>query len=120
MAANGLIAPRLDYARRIVEYALKMFDIIDEFNNKYSSNLEFAVGIDSGEVMAGVVGEYKFVYDIWGEIVSDASHISHEAKVGSLRVSEVVYKQLINKDKFYKCEGGSELTYAMMPKADNV
>jgi len=116
MAANGLVAPRFDYARRMVEYGMKMFTVIDDFNQKYHAKLKLAIGIDSGEVMAGVVGDYKFVYDIWGEIVSDASHISHEAKAGSLRVSEVVYKQLLNKDEFHKCEGGSELTYGTIPK----
>jgi class 3 adenylate cyclase len=116
MAANGLIAPRLDYARRMVEFALKMFEVIHTFNQKYDAKLTLGIGIDSGEVMAGIVGEYKFVYDIWGEIVSDASHISHEALGGTLRISEVVYEQLINKDKFYKCEEGSEITYIIEEK----
>ncbi|SFV63832.1 Adenylate cyclase [hydrothermal vent metagenome] len=119
MAANGLIAPRLDYARRMVEFALKMFNSIEEFNTRHQTNLQLGVGIDSGEVMAGVVGEYKFVYDIWGEIVSDASHISHEAEAGTLRISAVVYKQLIDTDNFQKCEGGSELTYKITPKQSN-
>ncbi|MEA2028238.1 MAG: adenylate/guanylate cyclase domain-containing protein, partial [Campylobacterota bacterium] len=120
MAANGLIAPRLDYARRMVEYGLKMFDIIEEFNQKHRANLEFAVGIDSGEVMAGVVGEYKFVYDIWGGVVNDTSRIAHEALPGTLRVSEVVYRQLITKERFSKCEGGSEPTHATTPKVNHV
>jgi class 3 adenylate cyclase len=81
--------------------------------------LELSIGIDSGEVMAGIVGEYKFVYDIWGEIVNDSNRISHEALGGTIRVSEVVYKQLINKDEFHRCEGGSELTYAIIPRVNH-
>jgi class 3 adenylate cyclase len=95
-----------------------MFDIIEEFNQKHRAKLELSVGIDSGEVMAGVVGEYKFVYDIWGEVVSDASYISHEAQRGTLRVSDIVYKQLITKNVFKQCEGGSELTYATVAKVN--
>lgn len=115
-AANGLIAPRLDYARRMVEYGLKMFDVVEEFNQKYNTHLKLGVGIDSGEVMVGVVGEYKFVYDMWGEVVNDTSRIAHEATPGTLRVSEVVYKQLINKDKFQQCQESSSTTFAITPK----
>jgi class 3 adenylate cyclase len=93
-----------------------MFEVIENFNQKHQSNLSIGIGIDSGEVMAGIVGEYRFIYDIWGEIVNDASHISHEALGGTLRVSQVVYDQLINKDKFYKCEKGSEVTYIIEEK----
>ena len=116
MAASGLITPRLDYARRMVEYAQKMFEIVDNFNKKHNLSLELSVGIDSGEVMAGIVGRYKFVYDVWGEIVNDANRISHEALPSTLRVSETVYNQLTNKDDYKSCEGGSEPTYATVPK----
>jgi class 3 adenylate cyclase len=116
MAASGLVAPRLDYARRLVEYAMKMFKIVNQFNLKHNTKLEFSVGIDCGEVMAGIVGDHKFVYDIWGEVVNGANRISHEALTGTLRVSETVYRQLTNKEEFHKCEGGRELTYAIVPK----
>ena len=66
--------------------------------------------------MVGVVGEYKFVYDMWGEVVNDTSRIAHEAQPGTLRVSEVVYKQLINKDRFQRCPESSSVTYSIAPK----
>ena len=115
MAASGLITPRLDYARRLVEFAVAMFDVVDNFNIKHKTELTLSVGIDSGEVMAGIVGKYKFVYDIWGEIVNDASRISHEAQVETLRVSKAVYVQLTNQDEYRHCKGGSEETYAIAP-----
>ncbi|HHH20033.1 MAG TPA: adenylate/guanylate cyclase domain-containing protein [Campylobacterales bacterium] len=117
MVASGLIHPRLDYARRMTEFAIKMFEIVDNFNTLHRSNLELSIGIDSGEVMAGIVGEYKFVYDIWGEAVNDANRIAHEALPGTLRVSKAVYTQLTNQEAFQPCEGGSEETYGMHPNA---
>jgi class 3 adenylate cyclase len=116
MAASGLITPRLDYARRMSEYALSMFSVVERFNQRHKSNLELSVGIDAGEVMAGIVGEHKFIYDIWGEIVNDANRISHEAKIGTLRVSATVYEQLTNPEIYKQCQGGSELTYGTIPE----
>jgi len=115
MAASGLISSRLDYARKITEYAEQMFEIISRFNSHHNTNLELSVGIDCGEVMAGIVGKHKFVYDIWGEPVNHANQISHEAEVGTLRVSKALYNQLTNQERYKKCEGGSEETYAMIP-----
>lgn len=114
MAASGLIQPRLDYARRITEFATKMFEVVDNFNLRHNTNLILSVGIDSGEVMAGIVGEYKFVYDIWGEAVNDANRISHEAEPGTLRVSKAVYDQLTNQDEYTRCDISSEETYAIV------
>jgi len=113
MAASGLITPRLDYARKITEYAHEMFTVIENFNKRHNTQLVLAVGIDAGEVMAGIVGNYKFVYDIWGEAVNDANRIAHEAKVNTLRVSKTVYVQLTNQEIYHKCDGGSEETYGI-------
>jgi len=115
MAASGLVISRLDYARRIVDFALSMFEVVDEFNTRHNTKLSLSIGIDSGEIMAGIVGKYKFVYDVWGEVVNDASHISHEAHIGTLRVSKAVFVQLTNKESYQKCEGGSEETYFISP-----
>ncbi len=104
MASSGLITPRLDYARRITEYAIKMFEVIELFNQRHQSHLSLSIGIDAGEVMAGIVGEYKFVYDIWGEVVNSANHISHQAKENTLRISEAVYLQQTNQDIYLLCE----------------
>ncbi len=113
MAASGLITPRLDYARRMTEYAHKMFEVVELFNQRHKTSLALSIGIDAGEVMAGIVGEYKFVYDIWGEAVNDANRISHEAKESTLRISKLVYEQLTNQELYQVCENSSEETYGI-------
>jgi class 3 adenylate cyclase len=113
MAASGLITPRLDYARRMTEYATKMFEVVDLFNHRYKTNLALSVGIDAGEVMAGIVGKHKFVYDIWGEAVNDANRISHEAQANTLRISKIVYEQLTNQELYHLCENSSEESYGI-------
>ncbi len=114
MAASGLITPRLDYARRMTEYAIKMFEVVDLFNQRHKTVLALSIGIDAGEVMAGIVGNYKFVYDIWGEAVNDANHISHEAEENTLRISKIVYEQLTNQELYHLCENSSEETYSIV------
>jgi len=104
MAASGLITPRLDYARRMTEYAVKMFDVVELFNQRHQTQLALAIGIDAGEVMAGIVGKHKFVYDIWGEVVNDANRTSHEAESSMLCVTKSVYAQLTNQELFLKSE----------------
>jgi len=118
MAASGLITPRLDYARKLVEYAYEMFSVIELFNAKHGTQLSLAIGIDAGEVMAGIVGKYKFVYDVWGEAVNHANRISHEAQIGTLRVSKAVYVQLTNQEDYMLCEEGSEETYGTKPNTE--
>jgi len=110
MAASGLITPRLDYARRMTEYAVKMFDVVERFNQRHKTELALSIGIDAGEVMAGIVGKHKFVYDIWGEVVNDANRISHEVESHILSVTKTVYAQLTNQETFTKSsESGSEI-----------
>ena len=111
MAASGLITPRLDYARRITEYATKMFEVIELFNQRHHCNLSLSIGIDSGEVMAGIVGDYKFVYDIWGEVVNSANYISHQAKEDILRISNAVYLQQTNQEDYALCKDDESSNY---------
>lgn len=111
MAASGLITPRLDYARRIIEYATKMFEVIELFNQRHDSQLSLSIGVDAGEVMAGIVGEYKFVYDIWGEVVNDANYISHQAQEGVLQISNAVYLQQTDQERYLLCKENESSTY---------
>ncbi len=113
MSASGLIQPRLDYARRVCECALKMFDVVENFNAIHASNIQLSIGVDGGEVMSGIVGEYKYVYDIWGEPVNNANRISQEAHPGTLRVSLAIYKQLIDQEKYKQCSDGTIKSYAI-------
>ena len=113
MAASGLITPRLDYARRMSEYAVKMFEVVELFNQRHQTQLALSIGIDAGEIMAGIVGKHKFVYDIWGEAVNGANRISHKAEANSLRITKVVYTELTNQELYLPCEESNEELYCI-------
>ncbi len=104
MCAGGLPYPSKDHATRIIEAA---FDIID-FVKKASqdpdvkaNHFDIRIGINSGPVVAGVVGTKKFAYDIWGDTVNVAARMESNSKAGKVNISANTYELV--KD-FYNCE----------------
>lgn len=98
LAVCGVSVARLDHARRMLEFAQTLKKKLAFFNRQHETHLNLVVGIDSGLVVAGIVGLRKFIYDLWGEPVETAMHISSEAEPESIVVSTDVYDVL--KDGF--------------------
>jgi class 3 adenylate cyclase len=108
MCASGLPFPAKNHAFKIAKAA---FDIIDFVNETMSLNSETSfdirVGINSGSVVAGVVGTKKFAYDIWGDTVNTASRMESSGQIGKINVSESTYNLLKNNRAFEFEERGS-------------
>ncbi len=98
MVASGLPVPRDDHAEVIAELALEMRSTLDRLNQIFDQPLQVRIGINSGAVIAGVIGKKKFAYDLWGASVNIASRMESHGLVGSIQVGEGTY-QLI-KDRF--------------------
>lgn len=86
MAASGLPVPRPDHAHALAAMALDML----EFSQ--TSGLVFRLGINSGPVVAGVIGTRKFQYDIWGDTVNTASRMESHGEPGRIQISETTYR----------------------------
>ncbi|HAG79867.1 MAG TPA: diguanylate cyclase, partial [Cyanobacteria bacterium UBA12227] len=72
MVAAGLPMPREDHAHAIAEMALDMQEVIAEYDEDTGEIFKLRIGINTGPVVAGVIGIKKFSYDLWGDTVNTA------------------------------------------------
>ncbi|MGD8168443.1 adenylate/guanylate cyclase domain-containing protein [Herbiconiux sp. P16] len=79
LASCGLIVPRVDSARRTVDFALQMTRIVERFNAQYDASISIRAGIDSGTVTSGLVGKASIAYDMWGDAVNVANRVQELA-----------------------------------------
>jgi len=97
MVASGLPIPRTDHVEAVAEMALDMQEAIANFNLEHNSELNIRIGINSGPVIAGVIGTKKFIYDLWGDAVNTASRMESHGIPGAIQVTSSTYNLLENK-----------------------
>ena len=101
MAACGLTEKfDNDSARIMINFAKAMLSELEKFNNLHHFNLKMRIGINNGNLIAGVIGKSKFIYDIWGDTVNVASRMESTGKSGCIQVTESTYEQAVNFFKF--------------------
>ncbi len=94
LASCGLTVPRVDHARRAVEFALEMQRIVERFGAQQGADLSVRAGIDSGTVTSGLVGRSHVVYDLWGDAVSLAFRLQGGANEAGLFLTQRVVDKL--------------------------
>jgi len=75
LASCGLTVPRIDNARRMVEFTLEIDRIIERYSAQWGAGITLRAGVDIGRVTSGLVGRAHMVYDLWGEAVNLAFQI---------------------------------------------
>ncbi len=88
MVAAGLPVERRDHAEAIARFAIEMRDELGLFNRDQSFDFDIRIGINSGEVVAGVIGKKRFLYDLWGEPVNLASRMESSGVPGKIQITE--------------------------------
>ena len=96
----GLPTPRPDHTRVMMQMALDMLHELAEFNRDRGTHLQLRIGLNSGPVVAGVIGSIKFIYDLWGDTVNLASRMESTGVPGAIQVTESVYRELGGEYKF--------------------
>jgi adenylate cyclase len=100
MVAAGIPLPRDDHAEAIAAMALAMVPEVGRCSAETGLPLEVRIGIDTGPVVAGVIGRVKFSYDLWGDTVNTASRMESHAQPGTIQVTERVYERLQHRYEF--------------------
>ena len=123
MVASGVPTPRPDHARALALLALDMVEATQSKDGVGDLGLELRVGINSGPVVAGVIGRKRFLYDLWGDAVNTASRMESQGTSGRIQITRATYELL--KDEFecqprgtvaVKGKGDMETWYLVGPR----
>jgi class 3 adenylate cyclase len=98
MVAAGVPEPRPDHARAISRLALDMIHALGEIPARNGKRIQVRIGINSGPLVAGVIGKSKFHYDVWGDTVNIASRMESHGEIGKIQITENTYNLI--KDEF--------------------
>ena len=121
MVAAGVPSARPDHARVLAQMALDM----QEAMRSLDLGLELRIGINSGPVVAGVIGRKRFLYDLWGDAVNTASRMESHGTSGRIQITRAT-KELLD-DEFVceprgaipvKGKGEIEAWYLVAPRVD--
>jgi class 3 adenylate cyclase len=108
MAVAGLPEPAADHAERLLRMAIRMVHITREHGLDHNTPLHLRIGLNSGPVVAGVIGRSKYIYDLWGDTVNLASRMESSGIPDHIQVTRAVYDRV--KDKFaFEARGTIEL-----------
>jgi adenylate cyclase len=115
--AAGVPVSRADHAEAIAEAALSLQQEIARHDAPNEETFSLRIGINTGPVVAGVIGQTKFTYDVWGETVNTAWHMETYGAPGHIQVNETTYARLRDKylfedrGEFYVKDKGELKTY---------
>jgi adenylate cyclase len=97
LLVGGLPERRPDHAEVVASMALAMLGALEEFNRDREMRLRLRIGLNSGPVVAGVIGRQKFSYDLWGSTVNLASRMQSSGLPGCIQVSATTRELLDGK-----------------------
>ena len=125
MVAAGVPTPRTDHATALAQMALDMLEAMCADDEVGRLGLELRIGINSGPVVAGVIGRKRFLYDLWGDAVNTASRMESHGTPGRIQITRATYELVADE---FECEprgtivikgkGEVEAWYLLGPKGD--
>jgi adenylate cyclase len=86
--------PQEDHLERVAQMALEMLPAIDAVGMAFDIPISTRIGIHSGNVVAGVIGRRRFIYDLWGDTVNTASRMESNGEGGRIHCTDEVQTRL--------------------------
>jgi class 3 adenylate cyclase/HAMP domain-containing protein len=108
MAVSGILPTHPDHVKQMLEMGLDMLTVVRDYRVLSKTPFSVRIGINTGPVVAGVVGTTKFIYDLWGDTVNMASRMESTGIPGSIQVSRSVY-DLLKNDYEFEARGTIEI-----------
>ena len=103
MAACGVPTPNKNHAEVMLKFAIGMYKDLAEYNKTAKIKFNIRIGLNSGPVIAGVIGQNKFIYDIWGDTVNVASRMESACSPGHIRITQSVKDLVESPGRHLKC-----------------
>jgi class 3 adenylate cyclase len=100
MVAGGLPQPRPDHVEVVVAFAVEMLETVKNHRSWTGEPIRLRVGINTGPVVAGVIGRQKFIYDLWGDAVNVASRMESNGMASRIQVTAAVRERLRHRYEF--------------------
>ena len=119
MVAAGLPEPRRDHTEAITRFAIDMLAAVKQYHGMKGEPVRLRIGINTGPVVAGVIGRQKFIYDLWGDAVNVASRMESNGLENQIQVTEAVKEKLngdytfIKREPIYVKGKGMMVTYLL-------
>jgi guanylate cyclase len=101
MVAAGVPTPRPDHAHALAQMALDMIQATRSSDDVGHLGLELRIGINSGPVVAGVIGRKRFLYDLWGDAVNTASRMESHGTSGRIQITQATCELIADE---FECE----------------
>jgi ligand-binding sensor domain-containing protein/class 3 adenylate cyclase len=96
MIVGGVPIPNPHCAEAVADMALEMLQTLEILRYTMKANVQVRIGMNTGPVVAGIIGQKKFTYDLWGDTVNTASRMESHGEAGKIHCTETVYELLKN------------------------
>jgi class 3 adenylate cyclase len=107
--------------RAVAAFAIDMLEVVSKHNSWTGEPMQIRIGINRGPVVAGVIGEQKYIYDLWGDAVNVSSRMESNGLSNQIQVTEAVREKLEGHYQFKEREPifvkgkGMMVTYLLEP-----
>ena len=105
MVVGGLTTTQPDHAEAVIALALAMHAEMPALSARQGRDIQLRIGVNTGPVVAGVIGTKKFIYDLWGDTVNTASRMESHGVAGRIQVAPETYERLRHRYDFEPREG---------------